>query len=708
MNYLRLALFNIFFIFSQYCFSQIVTLSDLYKNTPIKNQVTYLEDKKDIYQISEVQQSKAFQQVKNDVPNFGVTNKAYWLKLKIHNVTDRETFLLQVSQPGLDEINIYHTDQNGKLTYAQAGEHLTFSHREFFDPNYIFRVFLPKGDTSEIYLKVKARDNIQVPIIIGTVETIFESNKVKDTLAGIYLGIMFVMFFYNAFLWLTVKDKIYLLYIIYLAAVILTQASIQGYTFQYLWPGIPVLEGYSSFIFPPLVGITSILFFRGFLHSQSYYPKLDKGLFIFIALYIVAFLISLTGSFKLSFTLIEICASIVSMYMLFMAYLIHKKGYRPARYFLLAWSFFLVGVTIYVMKDVGVLPYNDFTYYTMPVGSAIEVVLLSFALADRINILKVEKEASQAEVLTLITEQNIILEQKVALRTEELEHKNIELGQTLTDLKETQTQLVNAEKMASLGQLTAGIAHEINNPINFVSANVKPLQMDIADILEVIEKYEQITPDTNYLEQLKEIEAFKKQIDLNYVREEIDSLLHGIEDGAKRTAEIVKGLKNFSRLDESDIKEADLNEGISSTLVLLKNILSDNIDVVKDLGDIPQIECYPGKLNQVFMNVLSNSIQAIQQKPIKERNTLTIKSYVSGENVCVSIEDTGIGMAPEVIAKVFEPFFTTKDVGEGTGLGMSIVFKIIESHNGSIDIDSEVGKGTRVTITLPLKLSQPG
>lgn len=706
MDYLRLAKLVAFLFISQFCRSQVVTINTLENNIKVKNQVVYLEDENSSFSLSQVMASKNFKAVTTDVPNFGVTSKAFWIKLRILNKTDRDVFLLQVSQPGLDEIELFHRDLNNQPLYTSAGEHVSFNHREFFDPNYIFRIFPQKGDTSEYYIKVKARDNIQVPIFIGTVETIFESNKSKDTLAGIYLGIMLVMFFYNAFLYFTVKDRVYLFYVIYLAAVILTQASIQGYTFQYLWPNISLLAGYSSFIFPPLVGITSMYFFKEFLHTKTYYPNLDKGLYIFMAGYIIAFFIAMAGKFELSFKLIEVCASVVSMYMLFMAYLIHKKGYRPARYFLLAWSFFLVGVTIYVMKDVGVLPYNNFTYYTMPIGSAIEVVLLSFALADRINILKKEKEASQAEVLTLITEQNVILEKKVAERTDELEHKNIELSQTLTDLKETQTQLVNAEKMASLGQLTAGIAHEINNPINFVSANVKPLQMDIADILEVIGKYEKINVETDFQAQLKEIESFKKQIDLDYVREEIDTLLNGIEDGARRTAEIVKGLKNFSRLDESDIKEADLNEGIQSTLVLLKNMLSDNIEVIKELGDIPQIECYPGKLNQVFMNVMSNSIQAIHQKPIKEKNTLTIKSFVCGENVCVSIEDTGIGMTPEVKAKVFEPFFTTKDVGEGTGLGMSIVFKIIESHNGSIEIESEVGKGTLVTITLPLKINQ--
>ncbi len=347
----------------------------------------------------------------------------------------------------------------------------------------------------------------------------------------------------------------------------------------------------------------------------------------------------------------------------------------------------------------------------MQFGSGIEVILLSFALADRINILKKDKELSQAEVVMaleenekLIKEQNIVLEQKVLVRTEELEVKNNELGVAITDLKEAQSQLVSVEKMASLGQLTAGIAHEINNPINFVSANVKPLQLDIADIFEVLSKYEAINIEDNLAEKLTSIESFKKEIDIDYVKKEINSLLAGIEDGAKRTAEIVKGLKNFAHLDASDIKLADINQGIESTMVLLKSITPPNIEIVKHFGEIPKIECYPGKLNQVFMNIINNAIQAMDKDTTKEKHRLTISSFVKDETICVSVEDTGPGMTLEVQAKIFEPFFTTKDVGEGTGLGMSIVFGIMESHHGKIDIMSEPGIGTKITIILPMNL----
>jgi two-component system, NtrC family, sensor kinase len=401
-----------------------------------------------------------------------------------------------------------------------------------------------------------------------------------------------------------------------------------------------------------------------------------------------------------SMKLLNVTALMISIYILFIAMALARNKNRPANFFLIAWITFLVGVIVFALKNSGIMPYNNFTLYSMPIGSAIETVLLSFALADRINILKKEKEQSQATALLalqqnekLIINQNVYLEQKVEERTSEL---NI----TLSNLKSAQAQLVDAEKMASLGQLTAGIAHEINNPINFVSANVKPLKLDIEDVLALVNKYEVLKPNELTEKNFNEIENFRKKIDIDYLKQEMIALLSGIEDGAKRTADIVLGLKNFSRLDEKDIKEANINDGIESTLILLKSSIPDNTEIITNLPQIPLVECLPGKLNQVFMNLFSNALYAIKLKKTEAPNKLTITTNHDKDNVYVSIEDTGIGMTPEVKAKIFDPFFTTKGVGEGTGLGMSIVFKIIESHRAKIEVESEYGVGTKILLIL--------
>lgn len=271
-------------------------------------------------------------------------------------------------------------------------------------------------------------------------------------------------------------------------------------------------------------------------------------------------------------------------------------------------------------------------------------------------------------------------------------------------MKDAQIQLVEAEKMASLGQLTAGIAHEINNPINFVKSNIKPLQLDFKDLLEVIEEYEKLhnTGSSEIADHLKDIESLKKSIDIEFVKTEIVSLMKGIENGAERTAEIVRGLRTFSRLDESVIKTVDIHEGIDSTLILLRSNIPANITVIKEYNAYGNIECYPGKLNQVFMNILSNAVQAIKGKTEMTGNEKIIISTRDIENnqIEISIKDSGKGMSDEVKQKIFDPFFTTKDVGEGTGLGLAIVYKIIQEHSGKIEVISSEGNGSQFIITL--------
>ncbi len=292
------------------------------------------------------------------------------------------------------------------------------------------------------------------------------------------------------------------------------------------------------------------------------------------------------------------------------------------------------------------------------------------------------------------------LEKEVANKTQQLKEQNNALAATLNRLKSAQTQLVNAEKMASLGQLTAGIAHEINNPINFVSGNIFPLKTDFQDIKEILKKYQAIANSEDKLKAIENAEKQAQELDVNYLFEEMEALIDGIEEGANRTRDIVVGLRNFSRLDEDSIKSADVHAGMEATLVLLKNKTKNSIKIERNYDEsIEEIECYPGKLNQVFMNLLSNAIQAIDGK-----GTIKITTENKGEEITIKIEDTGSGMSDEVKEKIFEPFFTTKDVGKGTGLGLSITYGIIEQHKGKIIVNSELGKGSEFVIVLPKHL----
>jgi two-component system NtrC family sensor kinase len=645
-----------------------------------------------------------FQKATTVVPNLGVSSSTYWLKFPVINSTGDDDVMLQLLLPTIDFVDFYLVNSKKQIILVDTtGDRRSYSSRKFDNPIYSFQMKMQPNEVYEIYIKMSGGEQLQAPLILGSLESFIPEFESSFMIFGLYMGVISVMFVYNLFLYVSTRDKSYLYYIIYIFVISLTQANFQGFAFKYLWPNNQWLSTYAVYILSSLAALTAIEFMKQFLHTNYYVPKMHKILKIFYIPYIIAIIAAFSGYLNFGYQTIQGTAVIAAIYMLIVAFRVYAKGYNPAKFFLLAWSVFLVGVCTFVLKDYNQLPYNTFTYNMMPFGSALEVTLLSFALADKINTFKKEKEASQAEALRVITEnerlvreQNVVLEIKVKERTERLEL-------ALTDLKEAQSQLVDSEKMAGLGQLTAGIAHEINNPINFVTSNIKPLELDILDLDAVIAMYEDLDPTTDLTPQIAKIESFKKQIDIVFVREEIKSLLSGIGEGARRTAEIIRSLKNFSRLDENDTKPVDLNEGIASTLVLVKNTFPDHLELVKDFADLPLVECLPGKINQVFMNLITNAIQAIKSKDDKNSdNVLAIRTWQEDSVVKISIKDSGTGMPDEVKAKIFEPFFTTKDVGEGTGLGLSIVFRIIENHKGTIDVITKLNQGTEFIITLPI------
>lgn len=281
----------------------------------------------------------------------------------------------------------------------------------------------------------------------------------------------------------------------------------------------------------------------------------------------------------------------------------------------------------------------------------------------------------------------------------ELETKNQTLEQLFRELQETQTQLIQSEKMAALGQLVAGVAHELNNPISFVYANMKELQNYSTAITELLELLTHDLKSKDFHEKLQEkLNELNQKYDLEFIQKDIDNLVGESLVGSQRVKNVVQNLRNFSRLDEADYKEVDLHEGLESTLLLLNNEIKNRIEVHKDYGKLPKVYCNPGYINQVFMNLLHNATQAIEGK-----GEIRITTRCANGQVEVEIRDNGKGIPEEIRHKIFDPFFTTKTVGKGTGLGLSISYNIIQKHGGKILLESEEGKGTTFTVVLPLK-----
>jgi two-component system NtrC family sensor kinase len=272
---------------------------------------------------------------------------------------------------------------------------------------------------------------------------------------------------------------------------------------------------------------------------------------------------------------------------------------------------------------------------------------------------------------------------------------NSKLGEAYTELKQTQSEMLQQEKMASIGQLAAGVAHEINNPMGFISSNLRTMEK----YLKRLEEFLELGVANISSESLKdEIAQARRRFKVDYILGDAHSLLAESLDGAERVRTIVQNLKNFSRLDQAQVTYANLNECLESSITIAWSELKYKTTLSRDYGELPVVNCLPQQLNQVFLNILLNAGQAIEAQ-----GEITVKTRNEGEEIVISIHDNGCGIPEEICNRIFEPFFTTKEVGQGTGLGLSISYDIIKKHKGTIDVESSLQTGTTFTIRLPIE-----
>ena len=659
----------------------------------IGQHVLYYKDPSNTLNLEQIQKlpDATFQKSASPILKLGNTTASTWLKIVLKNQTDVPLFLVFKTN-SINELDAFIYDEAGKRTTKQSGINRPFVQRDLDRSQNVINI----GQSPKVvYVKMNSKFPFNLPLVIGRLEYVANDYQIRDVINGFVVGILVAMALYNLFLFFSVKDRLYLYYCIYVLTTLWVIIHLNSIAWLILRNNTFLLR----LIGIPFALLSTWWFTVRFLNVDKTMPRTYTAIKILCIL--IACVIPLEF-FDLQLPkakLQQFLTPISAFCMLGLGIYSHFQGNKSARYYVVAWSFLMLGAIISSFAFSGLIPYNDLTVSAVLYGACIESILLAFALANRINVYRAESAQAQtlamqrlAENEQLVREQNKVLEEKVTERTAALQA-------TLTQLQSTESQLVQSEKMAALGELTAGIAHEINNPVNFISSSLVPLKRNLSAIEQLVAQYQSITP-ANFDEKIKEIKAFEAKMDYDYTKEEIDLLTNSINDGAKRTAEIVKGLRNFSRTDEGEKRKASVNEGLESTLLLMQSAFKrKDIQLVKDLGSLPDIYCFAGQLNQVFMNILTNAVQAMPDK-----GSIIVKTFLdaTGDNIKISIADTGKGMTEEVKSKIFQPFFTTKDVGEGTGLGLSISYGIVQKHNGTIEVQSELGVGTVFSIILPV------
>jgi signal transduction histidine kinase len=480
------------------------------------------------------------------------------------------------------------------------------------------------------------------------------------------------------------------------------------HAFQYLQdfifpenPGVSSYFGISVFV----AFIFYFLLLREFIDSRNKHPRIDKSLKIIISInsIVTALVFIFQFIYIESFGLVGMqYVFLNALILLVYVVIILKIENKPSKIFAIGTLFLVLCISLAIIGTyMGADP--DKLIILFELGIVGQVFIFSAGLSYKYKITEQQKQKAQEGIIIqlkenqqLQTKVNRELEQEVGKRTVEINQQKEELYSTLEYLKQTQNQLVQTEKMAGIGQLTAGIAHEINNPINYVTASSKALKNDIKDYQKILDLYAEINKE-NVEEKLSEIAQLKEDLEFVEITAETENLLNNIKIGGEKVAEIVRSLRTFTRLDESDLKKVNLHENIDATINILNNRIGTHIEIEKQYGNIQEVECFPGELNQVFLNILNNAIDAT-----KAGGKIIVQTKQNLETCKITISDTGKGIPEEIQNRIFEPFFTTKDIGKGKGLGLSTVHTIIKEHHGTIEVESQIDKGTTFTIVIPV------
>jgi two-component system, NtrC family, sensor kinase len=603
-----------------------------------------------------------------------------WFRLRVANDSRIPmTWVLELGfMPTLAQL--YQRDGPDLVLLSESGTSLSFVERPVLATRIAFHLTFEAMRTSTFFLKVQANDAIWARASLWSEPAFAQMVAARGLAQGLYYGLLLVMIVYNGFIYASTRERTYLLYVLYQLATLLVQAAIDKVAFQYLWPGAPGWAQSSEQLFGALSVVAALHFTLAFLEVQRYAPRLARALRVlaiaagvFAAISVVtteSSFANVLGVFILGSLLMIAAAGVVAA----------VSSQANARFFLLGWTPLLVGAVLAVLASLGLFS-NEIGYVAFKAGSAAEATILALALANRINLLRREREHADAELLAARTAQSTLLEQRVAARTEEL-------SQTLNRLRLTQDKLIRQERLTSLAGMVAGMAHEVGNPLNFAQGGADVLRERIDGLAQTWQRMG---------ERSRGAKGEEERIDHAADAERMSGLLVDaaravglVRAGLLRIGKIMTNLRGHMQLRALESHPTDLIAEIESTLAMVDDVLvRQGVTVIKHFTPLPPFQSRPGELNQVFMNIVLNACAAISGE-----GRLEITTCVQPDGgIEIQFADTGPGVPPAHREAIFEPFFSAHALGaSGTGLGLYLAREIVARHGGRLELgDSACG-----------------
>jgi len=599
-------------------------LRDGIDHCPLGKYVEFLEDSSGKLTIDDiVLPAVAGRFVRNDkeTPNFGLGDTVYWLRFRIGDQSSiAREWLLEQKFPLMRTFDLYIPAGNGSFAVSSFGGASSAVHAVLPHRNPLFNLPLSKnGDT--FYIRASIGSMIAFPLEIYSREAFMKQDAAVLLGFGLYFGIMLAMALYNLYLYVFIRDRVYLYYVSYVISFVLVQMSLHGFLRHYLFPDNPILDNQVMRFVIVAAALSSLVFSRRFLKSNSYAVNLDRWLYALIIFDILLIPLDFFLPILPSLIVMDLNVLVTPLLATATGLVCYFRGYKPARYYLVARACLYTSVCVFVLDNTLARNYNFLSWYGMLPGSLLDVILLSLGLADRVSIMRREKEKAEADA-------------------------------------------IRAGSRALIGEMAAGVAHEVNNPLAGVML-----------CFQGIIKSKEGDPE----------------------REE---LINAVEGGLVKIQNTVAHLLNFSRMSETEMKPGDIGAIVGTVLTLCKYQLEKaNIEVVTNLAtDMPRQLLDENKMGQVLANLIFNASHAMQGGGI-----LTITTAREGGWCQLTVSDTGEGIAPDILPRIFEPFYTTKESGKGTGLGLSISKSIVDAHGGLIVMESLPGEGATCRVSLPLE-----